>query len=167
LGYIVLQQQHHAFEQLVNVNGLPGRLTRRPEQAARQPDQPIGLANDDLGTFQQARVVEFTLEQLRRAAQTAERISHFMCKLTDHLPTGSQLTGQCLFPVQLVRLTGVEYFDYYRRLPGILQRRHPACSKQGLPIQRCELQLEVLAKALTGFERTVDQVLEFVQTRVD
>ena len=67
------------------------RYVRQPvrrQQPVDQRLQPVGLADDHLRVFDQLRPVELALEQLRRAADAAQRILDLVREAADQLAVG-------------------------------------------------------------------------------
>src|SRR6266849_2734020 len=69
----------------------------RRKHAVHQRLQPVGLLDDPLRVFAQFGPVELALEQLRRAAQPAERILDLVREIADQLAVGLLLEHQALF----------------------------------------------------------------------
>ena len=56
----------------------------RSDHPVHQVTQPVGLVDDDARVFLERFVRQFPLEQLRRAAQAAERVLDFVRESTHH-----------------------------------------------------------------------------------
>ncbi|MCY1166869.1 hypothetical protein D9M73_68200 [compost metagenome] len=76
------------------------RAAVRREQAVHQRLQAIGLMDDDLGVFGQL-LADIHLQQLRRAANAAQRILDFVGQVADQFLVGLGLVNQAFFPVLL------------------------------------------------------------------
>ena len=76
------------------------RRAVRREQAVHQRLQPVGLLDDDLRVFAQLGSVELALEQLRRAAQAAQRVLDLVREVADQLAVGLLLVDQPLLARQ-------------------------------------------------------------------
>ena len=80
-----LHQAAHALEHLVDAQRLDARRAVRREHAVHQRLQPIGLLDDDLRVLAQLRPLELALQELRRAAQAAERVLDLVREVADQL----------------------------------------------------------------------------------
>ena len=56
--------------------------------------EPVGLADDDARVLAQRRIEQLALEQLRGAAQAAERVLDLVRELADHEPAAAELREQ-------------------------------------------------------------------------
>ena len=65
------------------------RRARRADHGVDQRGEAVGLTDDDAGVFAQV-LVQFALEQLRGAAQAAERILDLVRELPNHLAAASR-----------------------------------------------------------------------------
>src|SRR5258708_29194873 len=91
-----LDQASHALEHFVHAERLDARGAMRREHPVHQPLQAIGFLDDDLRVFAQLGLIELALEQLRRAAQAAQRILDFVREIADQLAVGLLLEHQAL-----------------------------------------------------------------------
>ena len=104
----------------------------RRQKPLHQILQPIGFLDDDLRIFAQARVVQFVFEQLRRAADAAERILDFMSQIADQLAARHLLLEQPLFARRLQLLIDRPEFDeqlrrvHFGRIDRAVQMQHHA-----------------------------------------
>src|SRR5262249_30527243 len=57
----------------------------RREHAVHQRLQAVRFLDDDLGVFLQFRLMQLSLEEVRRAPQPAERILDFVSEIADQL----------------------------------------------------------------------------------
>src|SRR4029450_6760537 len=83
-------------DRLVDV-GAPVR--RQPVRSKKPVDerlQAVGLADDHLCVLDQLRAVELPLEELRRAADTAQRVFDLVREASDQLAIGLLLLEQAL-----------------------------------------------------------------------
>ena len=79
------------LRQLVNVGQLAARRVSRPEHRIDQPGETIRFADDHRRVFAHPIVGQLAGQQLRRAAQTAERIFDLVCELANHQPPAVDL----------------------------------------------------------------------------
>ena len=79
-------QRAHPLAHLVDVDVADDvRLAVRREQAVDEQLQPVGLLDDHLGVFGQRARLDLHLEQLRRAADAAERVLDLVGEVADQL----------------------------------------------------------------------------------
>jgi inorganic triphosphatase YgiF len=110
----------------------------RTEQAVHQFLQAVGLLDDDLGVFVQLRVGEFALEQLRRAADAAERVLDLVGEVADQLAVGLLLLGQTLLARRFQLLVDVAELEQQADAARF-HRSNRAIEVQGLrtmPVRR-------------------------------
>ena len=104
------QQPVHVLAHLVHVDQ---RLLRRPRRADHRVDQrrePVGLADDDAGVFAQV-FVQLAFQQLRGAAQAAERILDLVRQLANHLAARIEARHQLVLARDALALRGVGDFQ--------------------------------------------------------
>ncbi len=122
---LVAQQLVHVFADLVHAEPLRARRTEGPEHGVDEAAQPVRLADDDGGVFLQPRVVQLALQQLRRAAQSAERVLDLVRELANHEPAAVGAGAQ--FALARDALPGARVDELEQQLPAaewILERRH-------------------------------------------
>ncbi len=86
------------------------RLLRRALRARHGIDQrgePVGLADDDLRVLLQRRALQLALEQLRGAAQAAERVFDLVGELADHQAAAVEAREQVVLARDALPLGGV------------------------------------------------------------
>ena len=93
-GRLAAQQAIHALEKLVHVHELLRRRAPGSQHAIEQVGEPIGLADDDTRVLAQRRIEQLALEQLRGAAQAAQRILDLVRELTNHETAAAELREQ-------------------------------------------------------------------------
>ena len=69
----------------------------RSKHAVHQPLQAVGLLDDHLRVFAQFRLIQLALEELRRAAQAAQRVLDLMGEVADQLAVRLLLKDEALF----------------------------------------------------------------------
>ena len=109
--FLCVDQAHHVFEQLVDINGLLVRHAARAEQGIDETGEAVGLADDDVGVFALFVVIELALEQLRGAANPAQRVLDLVGQLPNHLSPGAVLDQQRIFAADLRAASDVRDFD--------------------------------------------------------
>ena len=85
LGKLSEYETTHAFQYFVDVGRCGLHALMRLQQALHQILQAIRFLDDDLGVFAQGGVGQFVFEQLRCAANTAQRIFDFMREVAHKL----------------------------------------------------------------------------------
>src|ERR1700723_1526497 len=105
-----------ALQQLVHVDQLLRWRAPGPEHGIEKIGQTVRFADDDARVFAQRRIQEFPFEQLRGAAQAAERVFDFVRELADHQAASSQLRQQRVLASQAPMLRDV--FDFQQQ-PGL------------------------------------------------
>ena len=95
----------------MHVDRLFLRRAAWPEQRVDQPGQPVGLADDDVGVLSQLVADQLPVEQLRGAAQAAERILDLVGELANHLPSGTVLDEQRILAIDARPPGDVVQFD--------------------------------------------------------
>jgi hypothetical protein len=158
----------------------------RRQQTLDQRLQPVGFLDDDLGVFAQLLELafgQFEFEQLRRAANPAERILDLMREIADQLLVRLALIEDAFFAVELELLDIFAQFDQYRHA-GQIEGRDRRMHVQGFTTRALERQIQAfvvelmrqrllkqIVKRVTvdevtrqrlvlhGFQRTVEQAL--------
>ena len=120
-----LHEASHARHDLVDVRALERRQPVRRQQPVDERLQAVGLADDDLRVFDQLRPVELALEELRGAADAAERIPDLVREIADQLAVRLLLLVQPLLARDLQLLVDVPELEQQRGLAR-LDRRHRA-----------------------------------------
>ena len=99
-GKLRQDQRAHALADFVDVHVAHHvRPAVRRQQAVDQRLQPVGLVDDDLGVFLQVLGLDFHLQQLRRAADAAQRVLDLVGQVADQFLVGLRLVDQPLFAV--------------------------------------------------------------------
>ena len=151
-GKLGLHDAAHAHEDLVDVGAPVGGQAVRREQPVHQRLQPIRLADDHLRVLDQLRPVELALEQLRRAADAAQRILDLVRETADQLAIGLLLLEQALLARDLELLVDVAELEQ-QRCVAVLDRRHRAGEVELALADDAELDL------LLGIRRAADDRL--------
>ena len=86
----------------------------RRQQPVDQRLQAVGLADDHLRVLEQLRPVELALEQLRRAADAAQRILDLVREAADQVAVRLLLLEQALLARDLQLLVDVAELDQQR-----------------------------------------------------
>ena len=95
---------------------LIGSLQRRAVRAEQRVDErgeAVGLADDDRRVLVQRAVRELALEQLRRAAQAAERILDLVRELANHRAAAAELRQQRVLARDALVLRRVRDLDQH------------------------------------------------------
>ena len=100
----------------MDVGALVRRQPVRRQQAVDERLQPVGLADDHLRVFDELRPVELALEQLRGAADAAERILDLVREAADQLAVRLLLLEQALLARDLQLLVDVAELEQQRGL---------------------------------------------------
>ena len=95
------------------------RRAMRRQQPVHQRLEAVGLLDDHLRVFLEIGLVELALEQLRRAAQPAERVLDFVRQITDQLAVGLLLGHHPLLPRQAQLLLDRAQLDQQRDAGGV------------------------------------------------
>ena len=120
-----LHDAFDAHEDLVDVRAPVRRQPMGGEEPVDERLQAIGLAYDHLRVLDQWRPVELAFEQLRRAANAAQRVLDLVREAPDELAVGLLLLLQALLARDLQLLVDVAELEQQRG--GILvDRRHGA-----------------------------------------
>ena len=93
-GRLAAQQAIHSLQKLVHVHELLRGRAPGSEHAIEQVGEPVRLADDDARVLAQRRIEQLALEQLRRAAQTAQRILDLVRELANHETAAAELREQ-------------------------------------------------------------------------
>ena len=101
------QQLVHVLADLVHVEARLGGRARGPGHRVDQRGEPVGLADDDCGVFLQSRRRQLALQQLRRAAQPAERVLDLVRELANHEAAAVQAREQVVLARDALALRGV------------------------------------------------------------
>ena len=124
----------------------------RRQQPVDQRLQAVGLADDHLRVLAQRRAVELALEQLRRAADAAERILDLVREAANQLAVRLLLLEQALLARDLELLIDVAEFEQQDRA-GNIDDRNGARKVQARLAADADLEL------LLGVRRAVGQRL--------
>ncbi len=156
-----LKQPHDVLEKFVHIDGLFIRGSSRAEHCVDQIGEAVGFADDDTRVFPQLFAVELPFQQLRRAAEAAERIFYFMPELPDHLPPGAVLNNECIFPAYPGAAGDVSHFDQDPRfLRRVLQQRYGAIDHALLGVNLRAPQPHFIRVGYAAFQRAIEDVLE-------
>jgi len=101
--------------------------------------------------------VQLALQQLRGAAQPAERVADLVRELADHSPARAALADQVFLAVELARLRHVQQFQQHHRPVGRAERRRPADHRQLLVLLVPRGDLQFLTEGLAGLETACRQ----------
>jgi len=119
-GELGQDQRPHPLAHLVDVHvGHHVGAAMRRQQAVDQGLQPVGLVDDDLGVLRQALGLDLHLQQLRRAADAAERVLDLVRQVADQLLVGLYLAERALLAVLARLLLDLDQLD--QRGLGALQ----------------------------------------------
>src|SRR5882672_12528954 len=80
------QQVIDVLAELVKIESLAARRASGAEHGIDEIRETVRLADDDVRVFAQRRVFQLPLQELRRAAQAAERILDLVSELPNHQP---------------------------------------------------------------------------------
>src|SRR6266853_2607009 len=105
--------------------------------------------SSDVCSSDLARAVEFTFEELSRAAQTSQRILDFVSQVADQLPIGAVLGHALLLSFDAQPLVDRPQLEQQRGL-WQLDRRYDAVKVQGLLARRNEDQVLISEAALSA-----------------
>ena len=109
------------------------RPPMRREQAVDQALQAVGFVDDDLGVLGQFAGFDFHLQQLRCAADTAQRVFDFVRQISHQLLVGLRLLCQALFAVLPGLLLHRQQFN--NELSGVFGLRNDHVHRQGLTVE--------------------------------
>jgi len=121
----------------------------RSKKPVHESLQAVGLLDDHAGVFAQARPVEFTFEELSRAAQTSQRILDFVSQIADQFPIGPVLRHALLLSFDAQPLVDRSQLEQQRDLRQ-LDRRYDAVKVQGLLARWNEDQVLIGEPALSA-----------------
>ena len=121
LGELGEQQHAHALDHLVDVDRLDARQPVGREQAVHERLQAIGFLHDHLRELAQLRVGELPLEQLRRAADAAQRVLDLVGEVAHQLAVGLLLLEDARLARDLELL--LELAELQQQLPLAALRR--------------------------------------------
>src|SRR6185312_6474881 len=150
-----LHDAFHAHQYFVHVDSAIRRRAVRREQAIDERAQPIGLGDDDLRVFDERGTIELALEQLRCAADAAERVLDLVREASDQFAIGLLLLEQPLLARDLELLVDMPELEQQRRLARV-DRRYRAREMQPGAAERRKLEL-LLGVRRTGGDRLVDR----------
>ena len=108
------------LHQLVDVERLLAGLLSRTEQRIDETREAIGLGDDDRCVLVQRAVLELAFEQLRRAAEPAQRIADLVRELAHHRPAATELSQQCILAQDALVLGHVRDLDQHASRPARL-----------------------------------------------
>src|SRR5262245_17924563 len=78
------QQVEHVLAELVHVDRSLDRRPARTRHGIDERGEPIGFRDDDAGVLVQRLALQLLLQQLRRSAQSAERVFDLVRELANH-----------------------------------------------------------------------------------
>ena len=130
----------------------------RRQQPVDERLQPVGLADHHLRVFDQLRPVELALEELRRAANAAERILDLVREVADQLAVRLLLLVQPLLARDLQLLVDVPELEQQRGVVRV-DRRHRAREVELRLAGDAELEL-LLGVGRAARDRLVDRGVE-------
>ena len=157
LGEFGREERAHALGHLVHIERLDARQPARREEAIHQRLQAVGLLHDHLREFAQLRCIELALEQLRRAADAAERILDLVREVADELAVGLLLLEHLRLARDLELLLDLAEFHHQPRFTRFDRADH---AKQVHALAAdVELQI-VLAEARIRIDRLAQALHE-------
>src|SRR6188474_11588 len=116
-GRLGRQQMANMLYQFVDVERLLAGLLSRTEQRIDETREAIGLGDDDRCVLMQRAVLELAFEQLRGAAEPAQRIADLVRELTHHRPAAAELSQECILAHDALVLSHVRDLDQYASRP--------------------------------------------------
>src|SRR6188474_1814101 len=116
-GRLGRQQMANMLYQFVDVERLLAGLLSRTEQRIDETREAIGLGDDDRCVLMQRAVLELAFEQLRGAAEPAQRIADLVRELTHHRPAAAELSQECILAHDALVLGHVRDLDQYASRP--------------------------------------------------
>ncbi len=134
------------------------RRARGADHGIDQRGQAIGLADDDAGVFTQV-FVQLALQQLRGAAQAAQRILDLVRQLPNHLPAGVEARHQFVLARDALALRGVgDLEQQIAPLELAVERRHGDVDDAMLAAERTGHHGHLaFGEGLAGLERAAHQ----------
>ncbi len=148
---------HHALhphQDLVDVGAPVGRYPVRREQPVDERLQAVGLVDDHLRVLGELRPVELALEELRRAADAAERVLDLVREAADQLAIGLLLLELAFLARDLQLLVDLAELQHQRDVL-VLDRRDGDGEVRALLAGHAELEL-LLRVGGARRERVVD-----------
>ena len=118
-GNSASEQRAHALDHLVDVDRRDVRQAVGREQAIHERLQAVGLLHDHLRELAQLRVGELALEQLRRAADAAQRVLDLVGEVADQLPVGLLLLEDLRLARDAPLLLELAHLHEQARLAGL------------------------------------------------
>lgn len=159
---IRLNQTHDVLEQLVHIQRLLVRRASGAKQSIDECRQPVRFADDDIGVFPEFVAVELPRQQLRGAAQAAQRVLDFVRKLPNHLAAGAMLNDQRVLPAYFRAPRYVIHFDEQRILePGRCHRRNAAIDDTILGVCLVPAETKFIGMWHAGYQRAHQHIAHF------
>ena len=156
LGELGLHHAGDPCQQFMDVGSAIAGQTMRSEQAVDQRLQPVRLADDHLGVFDEGRAIELAFEQLRGPADAAQRVLDLVRETPNQLPVRLLLLEQTLLAGDLELLVDVPKFEQQGRVTR-LDHRDGAGQVQARLAVDAELELLLGVRRAAG-ERFVDRL---------
>ena len=152
------QQAVHVLADLVDVDERLLRRARRADHRIDQRRQAVRLADDDAGVLAQV-LVQLALEQLRGAAQTAERILDLVRELPNHLAARVEARHQLVLARDALALRRVgDFQQQVFALEFAVERRHRHVDDAMLAAQRAGHHRHLaLGQRFSGVERAAHE----------
>ena len=123
----------------------------RLQQAVDQRLKPVGLLDDHLRVLAQLALIEFELQQLRCAANPAQRVLDLMRQIADELLVHQRLVDDPLFALVFELLLVLDQLDDHE-IGRCLGRRHDSVRVQRLLRGALEHQIEARRLEVIGNE---------------
>jgi hypothetical protein len=134
MGKLRLNHALHPHQDLVNVRAPVRGQPVRCQQPVHQRLQPVRLADHDLRVFDQLRSIELSLEQLRRAPDSAERILDLVREIAHELAVRLLLLVQTLLARDLQLLIDVPELEQQCGIAAVDRRDGAGEMEPGLAV---------------------------------
>jgi hypothetical protein len=150
----------HMLRELVNVGELAARRMSGAKQRIDQSGEPVRFADDHRGVFAHVLFGQLARQQLRRAAQTTERIFDLVRELPNHQPAAVDLRQQRCLARNALMLSRVADLDQHGGRCRLFVRRDHAIDDQlALAVHRPQRQLAA-QEWTRSLERALDNRIE-------
>ncbi len=118
-------QAANPFQGFMDIHRTKTGHTMRRQQALHQRLQAVGFLDDDLRVFAQGFARQLVLQQLRRAADAAERVLDFMREVAQQFTVGLLLQARLFQPGNPQMRIDRAHFDQHG-ITRLVQRRYAA-----------------------------------------